>query len=64
MKEERKIVSQCCKAKINVDCWGGGYDGEEVCPVFSKITCLKCGKECKTQWNRVGRPKKSEATPF
>ena len=36
----KKIKSICCNADI--DCRGGGYDGEDICPI--EDYCTKCGQ--------------------
>ena len=37
-------ISKCCGAKIEYR--GGGYDGEELCPIENY--CSKCHKPCDT----------------
>lgn len=46
--------SKCCKAEVDYS--GGGYDGEDLCPVI--VTCTKCGKNNPEVIQRVGRPSK------
>jgi hypothetical protein len=51
IKDNQNILSKCCSAEVIVS--GGGYDGEDICPIID--TCSKCGEVCKTK-GRVGRP--------
>ena len=34
------MKSKCCNAEVG--CGGGGYDGEDICPVYNH--CEECGK--------------------
>jgi len=38
------MKSKCCNAEVNYS--GGGYNGEELCPV--EINCLECGEKLST----------------
>ena len=40
MKKEEITKSLCCNAEI--DCRGGGYDGEDICPI--EDYCTRCGQ--------------------
>jgi len=40
MSDKPKMVTACCESEI--DCTGGGYDGEDIIPVV--CFCKKCQK--------------------
>ena len=46
--------TKCCKA--DVECAGGGYDGEDIVPVVAY--CKKCRKRNPYIIQRVGKPNK------